>query len=235
MEERYEAAVYRNSHGAELPYRLFRPPAGNSSDKRPLILLLHGASARGTDNLTQLSASYGAAFWASPAVQQIEPAYVLAPQADPRYAPTWVRSWRQPAKRDPKRPEPLELALELIQDLQQDLPIDRKRIYVVGYSMGGFGAWIAISRHPGRFAAAAPIAGGGDPTHVPHTKASVWAFHGSADSSVPVRRSRQMVESLEKAGGDVRYTEYPGAGHEIWERVWAEPGLAEWLFSKQAR
>ncbi len=234
VEKLYEAHVYRDAHGAKLPYRLYRPKLEKGAGKRPLILLLHGSSARGTDNVKQLAASYGASFWASPAVQRIESAYIVAPQADPKYAPTWVRAWRAPPNPDPKRPEPLEMALELVKKLETELPIDPQRLYVVGYSMGGFGAWIAIGRHPELFAAAAPISGGGDPSQVDRTKTAVWAFHGTDDRSVPVTRSREMVEAIKEAGGDIRYTEFPGAGHEIWDQVWSQPGLASWLFSHRS-
>jgi predicted peptidase len=99
--------------------------------------------------------------------------------------------------------------------------------------MGGFGAWIAISRYPRLFAAAIPVCGGGDPLAVSGTTTKVWAFHGSADTVVPPRRSREMIEALKKAGASPRYTEFAGVGHNAWEHAYGEPGLADWLFSQQ--
>lgn len=218
--------------GGKLPYRLFRPRHYDPSRKYPLILVLHGSSSRGSDNLKQMSASDGPLYWASEAVQEIQEAFVVAPQSDPKYAPTWVRAWRAPAQQDPKRPEPLELAVSLVAELGKEFSLDEKRVYAVGYSMGAFGAWIGASRHPNLFAAAVPIAGGGDPTHIVETKAKVWAFHGTADRVVGVARSRQMVEALQQSGAEVRYTEYPGVGHELWELVYEEADLPGWLFEQ---
>jgi predicted peptidase len=100
--------------------------------------------------------------------------------------------------------------------------------------MGGFGSWMAISRHPEKFAAAAPIAGGGDPAHVAGSRSAVWAFHGAKDSIVPVSRTRSMIEALRKAGANPRYTEYPGKGHFIIREALGEPELVDWLFSQKA-
>ena len=227
----FEARTYQ-AQGGKLPYRLFRPANYDPDRKYPLILVLHGASSRGTDNLKQLEDSNGPMYWASGAVQALQQAFVVAPQSDPRYAPTWVRAWRSPARPDPKRPEPLELAMSLVRELRKEFSLDSDRLYLVGYSMGGFGAWIGASRHPDLFAAAVPIAGGGDPTDIVGTTANIWAFHGAADRVVPVRRSRQMVDALKKAGVDVRYTEYPGVGHEVWKLVYDDAQLPRWLFDQ---
>ena len=221
------------AEGQRLRYRLFEPAPLEPGRLYPLVLYLHSASGSGSDNISQLngSRSWGPAFWSSRDVQQRHPAFVLAPQADPRYADTWVRQWRPAAAGGPL--EPLELTLLLLDQLEARAPIDPDRIYITGYSMGGFGAWLAISRHPRRFAAAIPIAGGGDPTFVASTEAAVWAFHGAADPVVPVRRSREMVRALRSAGRPVRYTEYPDASHNLFWQVYEEEGLADWLFAQR--
>lgn len=227
----FESRTYR-ALGGRLLYRIFKPANYDPKKKYPLILVLHGASSRGTDNRSQLANSNGPLYWASPAVQNLQEAFVVAPQSDPQYAPTWVRSWRPPARPNPKRPEPLELAVSLVKQLGSEFSLDSDRLYLVGFSMGGFGAWIGASRHPDLFAAAVPIAGGGDPSHIPGTSAKIWAFHGTTDKTVPIRRSRQMVDALKKAGATVRFTEYPGVGHEAWRLVYQEPELPQWLFEQ---
>jgi predicted peptidase len=199
-----------------------------------LILFLHGASARGADNRRQLGGpgQAGTSIWTQHEVQQQHPAFVLAPQAN-RADSRWVRQWRANPARDPAAKEPLELVVELIDSLGQEFAIDPDRLYITGLSMGGFGVWIAISRYPDKFAAALPICGGGDPTAVGGTAARVWAFHGTADTVVPPRRSREMIEALRRAGAAPRYSEYPAVGHNAWERAYREPELAEWLFSQR--
>ena len=128
----------------------------------------------------------------------------------------------------------MRLSLELITSLQKELSIDEDRIYVTGLSMGGFGVWDAIQRHPKRFAAAAPVCGGGDPAyakdiaHVP-----IWAFHGDADGAVKPMRSRDMIAALKEAGGEPKYTEYPGVGHNSWAATYANRDLYSWLFAQK--
>jgi predicted peptidase len=128
--------------------------------------------------------------------------------------------------------DPLHAALELVDALSRALPIARR--YVTGLSMGGYGTWEAILRQPERFAAAVPLAGGGDPARAAALVGlPVWAFHGELDDVVPASGSRDMVAAIERAGGAARYTEYAGAGHEIWSQTYGDPALAEWLFAQR--
>jgi poly(3-hydroxybutyrate) depolymerase len=229
----FEAREYRSPEGQTLPYRLFTPNDYDPSKKYPLILFLHGASARGADNERQLGGAgqWGTALWVQQETQQEHSAFVLAPQAN-RADSRWVRQWRADPARDPADKEPLELVVELIDTLELEFSIDPDRLYITGLSMGGFGVWIAISRYPDKFAAAVPVCGGGDPTAIGETTAKVWAFHGAADTLVPPRRSREMIEALRRAGADPRYSEYPGVGHNAWQRAYREPELVEWLFAQ---
>jgi dienelactone hydrolase len=231
----FEPREYRSAAGQTLPYRLFTPNGYDPSRKYPLIVFLHGASARGADNQRQMGGpgQWGTSLWVQDEIQLKHPAFVLVPQAAGRADSHWVRQWRANPARDPADKEPLELVVELIDALGQEVSIDPDRLYITGLSMGGFGVWIAISRYPDKFAAAIPICGGGDPTAIAETTAKVWAFHGAADTAVPARRSREMIEALRRAGADPRYNEYPGVGHNAWQRAYREPELVEWLFAQQ--
>jgi predicted peptidase len=64
-------------------------------------------------------------------------------------------------------------------------------------------------------------------------KIPIWIFHGEADPTVPVTESRLMVEALKAAGANPAYTEYPGVGHNSWDRAYAETAFAKWLLSQQ--
>ncbi len=101
--------------------------------------------------------------------------------------------------------------------------------------MGGFGSWYLAARYPDRFAAVVPICGGGDPAAAEKLKGlPIWIFHGDADNAVPVARSRDMLAAIWAAGGTrVWYTEYPGVGHNSWDRAYGEPELARWLFEQR--
>ncbi len=75
----------------------------------------------------------------------------------------------------------------------------------------------------------------GSPTVEKFAKLPVWAFHGDKDTAVPVERSRMMIEALKKAGGEPKYTEYPGVGHDSWSATFANPELYDWLFTQLRR
>lgn len=115
-----------------------------------------------------------------------------------------------------------------------DPGIDIKRRYVTGVSRGGYGAWQFICTRPDMFAAAVPVSAGGDPKLASKAvDVAVWAFHGAKDKNVPVSGSRDMIAAMKKAGGHPKYTEFPGEGHSIWDRVSKTPGLWDWLFAQK--
>jgi len=126
------------------------------------------------------------------------------------------------------------LTLELIEKLSQEFAIDRKRLYITGLSMGGYGTWDIIQRHPDMFAAAMPVCGGGDSAAAPLIKdLPIWVFHGDKDGAVPVIRSQNMVAALKQAGSKVKYTEYPGVGHNCWTQTYANQDVLKWFFSQK--
>ena len=102
--------------------------------------------------------------------------------------------------------------------------------------MGGFGTWSFAAAYPDKWAAIVPICGGGNPSaaekikHIP-----CWCFHGDADTSVPVKRSRDMIEALRKAGAEPKYTEYPNVGHNSWDRAYATKELYTWLLEQKLK
>ena len=125
--------------------------------------------------------------------------------------------------------------LELIDALKTEFSVDPHRVYLTGVSMGGFGTWEYVARRPELFAAAAPMAGYSDPRQVERfAKIPFWIFHGGADRTNPVQGSRTMYALLQKAGADVRYTEYPETDHgPSFGKAWAEADLLPWIFSQR--
>ncbi len=100
--------------------------------------------------------------------------------------------------------------------------------------MGGFGTWDLASYSPERFAAIAPICGGGDATKTVYTignKVPAWVFHGAKDSVVPLVRSTELVDGFKKRGVDIKFTVYPEAGHDSWSKTYDNPELYQWLLS----
>jgi len=149
----------------------------------------------------------------------------------------WVQvDWGAAEHSMPKEPSfPMRMVTELLPTLQKEFPaIDAKRLYIAGLSMGGFGVWDLLARRPDWFAAGVPICGGADLETV-NTVAPIpiWDFHGSQDGTVRVDRSRNMIAAIWNVGGEPRYTEYPGVGHDSWTKALAEPELIEWLFAQK--
>src|SRR5205085_8420633 len=129
------------------------------------------------------------------------------------------RTWR-PESEDGQR------ALDILAEVTKEYRVDPERIYLTGLSMGGYGAWHMAIQDPSRWAAIVPVCGGGNPKQVEKIKdIPCWCFHGAADKTVPPARSREMIEALKAVGAHPRYTEYPGVGHNSWDRAYATPEL----------
>jgi predicted peptidase len=215
-------------------YRLMAPPKLETGREYPLVVFLHGAGERGTDNALQLL--YLPEWLAEADYRRRFPCYVLAPQCPPEE--TWAGL---PNRNDPKHALPNALAPAargVLAALDQEIakhPIDRRRIYLTGLSMGGFGTWRLACETPRRFAAAAPICGGGDAGWgTPPPDLPMWVVHGADDAVVPPERSRERVEAFRAAGGKPHYVELPGVGHDSWTPAYRDPeGLLAWLFEQR--
>jgi predicted peptidase len=121
-------------------------------------------------------------------------------------------------------------ALAILAEVEKDYKVDAKREYLSGLSMGGMGTWSLAIAHPNKWAAIVPICGRGDVKQAARIKdIPCWCFHGDADQAVKVEGSRQMIAALKEAGGTPKYTEYPGVGHNSWDRAYDTEELYEWL------
>ena len=218
------ARSYHSPTGETMPYRLYVPLSYVAPKEYPLMLWLHGAAGRGSDNLQQISAGnfLGTHVWTTPENQEKFPAFVLAPQVSD------TKMWARPHANTP--PVSIRLALEILDGVEKEYTIDLDRVHIAGQSMGGEGVWAALAARPGQFAAAVALCSDGfDDMIAPGAKVPVWIFQGTADVIVSIERARDWVAALRKAGGMPKYTEYPGVGHNVWEKAFAEPNLVPWL------
>lgn len=200
-----------------LPYLLYLPENYTHENKAwPLMIFLHGAGERG-DSL-ELIKRHGPPKLVDE--KKDFPFILVSPQC-----PTeswWAETYM------------LEALEGLVTHISKSFKVDADRIYLTGLSMGGFGTWHLATRYPDKFAAIAPICGGGVAyqagalKHIP-----TWVFHGAKDDVVPLEQSKEMVEALEKAGGTVKFTVYPEAGHDSWTETYANPALYEWFLSQR--
>lgn len=227
-----EKRTYKDATGKELPYQLMQPLVVEKGKTYPLVLFLHGAGERGTDNEKQLV--HGVPQFASPDNRKAYPCFLLAPQCPSNQK--WVEvDWSADTHTMPKvQGDAGRMALELVAQALKELPIDPKRVYITGLSMGGYGTWDLLARRPDLFAAAVPICGGADEATAPHIKhIPIWTFHGGKDGVVKPARSRNMIAALEKAGGKPKYTEYPNVGHDSWNPAYRDPDMFKWLFAQK--
>jgi len=229
--------------GKNYQYRVWLPKNRDPNKKMPVILFLHGSGARGDDNTSQVDTL----FWAIKPVKEKFDFIVVAPQCRPN------TFWGSQ--------EMADYALATLDQSVKEFDGDPQRLYLVGFSLGGYGVWQIAAGNPGKFAALVPVAGGvvehptdrlGRSAIIPSVGAildspdpfgavakvigqtPVWAFHGDKDDSIPVQFSRNIVKALQENGStNVRYTEYVGDGHQILGKAIAEPGLLDWLAAQR--
>jgi predicted peptidase len=225
--------LYEPHADDKMPYRLMKPLGFDPNKSYPLIVSLHGAGGKGTENNKQLK------IWnkqlAERKTRTNYPCYVLAPQSN--------RLWDE---------EHLKQIKKVIATLSA---VDMDRIYIMGHSMGGHGSYILIQVDPGYFAAAAPSAGSGRHRTGSFIKASVikeipiWAFHGDNDKVCPIERDRKLFAELKKLGGNMKLTTWAGGGHGVSDKMIAggddgstelssdrcdpEPVFLKWLFAQK--
>ncbi len=184
----------------------------------PLFLFLHGAGERGNtlDEIDKVKVHGPPKLLDRPEFQKHWPCVTVSPQCKNDFA------W-----------SPAQLSL-LLNEIEKKYKIDKKRVYVSGISMGGFGTWMMLQAEPKRFAAAAPICGGAKPEWAPDLiDIPIWNFHGNKDGVVPCKLSEMMVDAVRKAGGrKIIFTVYEGGGHDVWTRTYDNQLLYDWLFTR---
>ena len=219
-----DPGIFVNSKGESLRYRLLKPLDYDSTKKYPIVISLPYGGQPPTDTLRQIDGAVAALLLTTAANRKNYPAFIFIPNCPPGAGWGGI----------PNYPAVDSIVFDAIIALDRRFSIDEKRRYVIGLSKGGYGTWNFICKRPEMFAAAIPVAGGGDPTLAPKAvEVAVWAFHGAMDKNVPVINSRKMIDAIKAAGGNPTYTEYPDQGHNIWESVKATPGLLDWLFAQR--
>jgi len=215
-----------------LPYRLLYPLHYNKHKRYPIVLFLHGAGQRGIDNEAQLTGVPKAL--TDSAGREKYSCFILVPQCAKK--DVWVKFPHFPESLETTvLPTPSAYAtLAQLDLLIKHLPIDKKRVYITGYSMGGEGTFDFLTRRPDLFAAAIPICSVSDTGKANLIyKIPLWAFHGDQDDVNNVKYSRLMINALKKLNGNPIYTEYPGIKHNSWSKAYSEPGLFDWLFTQK--
>lgn len=213
--------------GTPLSFQVSLPPSSSQPEEGwPLLLFLHGAGERGAD-ISKVGV-HGPLKHVN-TIAELQRCIIVAPQC-----PTdgWWESGPTKA---------------VVDQVRANYPVDDSRLYVTGLSMGGYGTWDLLSRHPDFFAGAVPICGGGDITRLWDVASTgfelasllkardvpIRAFHGGDDLIIPVAESLVLIDALQEAGSSATLTVYPGVGHNSWAQTYDDPDLYEWLFSQR--
>jgi predicted peptidase len=244
-----------------LPYRVYFPTDfKDNTNKYPVLYFLHGHGECGTDNTKQLQV-FGPNILVDDIVA-MDNCIIVAPQTICDTATNkfeWVASgsgmagihqWdgaagglriRQGNLEDIIHTVGMQAAEALIKEFvgKEENRVDMNRVYVAGISMGGCATWEIMARNPELFAAAIPLCGSGIlSTADKLTNIDIWAFHGSADTTVHTEGSRKMYDAIKAAGGTkIIYTELAGQGHSIWNASYTYKNAAgqtpaQWLLNQ---
>lgn len=178
----------------------------------PLVFFLHGSGERGSElDLVKLHGppklvDQGHDF----------PFILVSPQLDVG------RRW------NPHELQALSLRL------QRSLRVDTRRVMVTGLSLGGHGCWDWACAYPDSLAGIAPVCGFGTPAQACAMRdVPVRAYHGDADTVVPLAAQQDMIAALRACGGSAELTVYPGVGHNAWDLAYADHQLYAWLLAQR--
>ncbi len=214
--------VFTNADGHESPYVVFVPHGYDGSKPVPVILFLHGSGETKGDKGGKMPVEQGLAPHIKGKREKTFPAIVVIPQSE-------KRTWKADSD-DGKR------AMAMLDAVMTEYKCDPARVYLTGLSMGGYGAWHHAFTYADRWAAFAPVCGGGDPKGAEKIKdLPCWVWHGDQDKAVPVAKSREMVAALKAAGGSPLYTELAGIGHNSWDACYASDDFYAWLFKQSKK
>lgn len=208
--------TYNESRFGKLEYGLFVPENYDKTKFYPIVIYLHGF---GNNHYVYLD-------WYRKDIQKKNPCFVFTPRT-----PTTWADWS--GWNNNKLSEPMIAAMHVLDSLTGSYSIDKNRLYVYGISMGGEGVFDLLDKLPGKFAAAMSVCGGGQANWAGNiSKTPFWMFHGNADNINPPDLTERVYNELVKIGAKkMRYTNYPGAGHDIWDKAASEPAWFDWMFA----
>lgn len=176
----------------------------------PTIFFMHGSGNRGDDINLLFQNAY---FLELKKHEDDFPFITVAPQCS---ADTWFELWH--------------VLKGLVQHVATLPFVDTSRLYLMGTSMGGYGAWQLAMSIPEYFAAMVPICGGGMYWNAGRLiNIPIWAFHGADDTIVLPEESQKMVNAVNNKGGNAKLTIYPDTPHSVWLKVYSDPQVFDWL------
>ena len=235
--EAFAKKRYITAQRDTMPYRFLQPEQLKEGKKYPLVLFLHGAGERGSDNVSQLR--NGGTVFTNPANRYKYPCFVLFPQC-PEGAYWSLEKRPDQGYKNTPNPLPkevpitkhLRLVKELLDETLVTYPIDPKRVYIMGISMGAIAALDMVYRFPDTFDKAVSICGATNIERMREFKGKTKFrfYHGDIDDVIPVIYSREAYEALKSTGKKVEYIEFYGANHNAWHPAFNTKDFLEWSF-----
>jgi predicted peptidase len=217
----YMPDTYSEYTYGKLEYGLFVPKNYDASKSYPIVMFLHGMGNNHTVYLDIYNND----------IQQKNPCFVFTPKTPVEWG-DWS-SWSWDGTGFSSLSIPTQMAIHVLDSIISKYSIDTNRLYVYGISMGGEGVFDLLHKMPNKFAAAIAICGGGFAhwaSNIANTP--LWMFHGSADEINPPDLTERVYNKLIEIGASkMRYTNYPGYGHAIWDKALSDPSFYDWLFS----
>lgn len=238
-QESFTKQEFTSSEGAKMGYQILKPNKIEQGKKYPLVLFLHGAGERGSDNEAQMI--HGSKMFTNPVNQERYPSFVIFPQCP---ANMYWSFEKRPDKISEDKFEadaPITNQLATVKELLDwhiaNMPVDKNRIYIMGLSMGGMATFDMACRFPDIFAAAIPICGGIETNRLKNVvgKVSFRIFHGDSDPVVPVELSRKAYTTLKDNNAKVEYIEFPAATHDSWTPAFNRTDFMKWIYSQKKR
>ncbi len=213
-----------DTDGTQQPYVLYLPPGYDKTKPYPLVVSLHSEESTHRLNFRQL---LGTATQFN-RVDPLDPRfYPVSRDVDFIVAFPFARGtigYQGIAERD---------VYQMLADVETHFLIDRDRVYLTGISMGGGGAlWYGLTR-PDVWAAVALLApaapSAAEMLALNAYNLPVCLFQGQEDPVVAVQSSRDWQRRFEDAGVSVRYFEYPGVRHDVWNVAYKNGSVFDWF------
>jgi len=215
-----------------IPYRFLTPKNNLINQKYPLVITFHNSTRIGNDNENQLEPF--AKIWLRDEIYEKFPCYVVAPQFK-------KRSTNYEIDKDgiqvSKPSDEVFALLKLIKDLKKEYPnIDKNRIYLIGYSMGGSTAQNLMNLSPNTFAAIVSVASVPDFSNLIKIKdKNIWLIHGKNDDENPYIGSVQLFDKL-SSNKNLTFTTFNNLNHNnIVIPFLVTDEIHKWLFEKRKK
>ncbi|HET6279538.1 MAG TPA: hypothetical protein VFH73_01175 [Polyangia bacterium] len=213
------------STAAAIGYHEYLPPGYGDGTRRPVLFFFHGVgeNGNGAGDLSRVTANGPPKLIAANQWPASRPFIVLSPQHRP------INGTPDPVYIGYDCWTPAEIH-DFVAFALTTYQIDPHRIYLTGLSCGAMGSANYFKQYGAAqgVAAAALISGNANifwptPGCALVGDMGLWAFHGDADTAVPIGGDNMALARLTacpQPRKDVKYTVYPGGGHDVWTRTY---------------